>query len=177
MFVHELLFLSLIVTLAVYLVLRTACRNSSAHCPAVILVLSWTLAVFAFLYTMSVSIACATDRSPQRVIYVLATLLLISNAVYDTALITEGKQLGPLSSGDIMRSVGVGIVGLTLAIYGMIRTSMWSQCTRTKALIKGAYLNIRDPNMSRQSKVNIAEEVIRSLELSPTQTKRILRLP
>lgn len=183
MFIHELLFISLIISLVLYLAFRLGAvpsrqqigvSSSSSSTTLLALIFSWTLALFAFLYTMAISIACTTDRGAQKGVYVFATLLLIANAVFDSALVAEGVATVPARPG--FRSVGVAIVALTLAIYGMVRTCMWAQCRNTRSIIKGAYLNVRDPRMSRDTKVGIAEDVIRSLSLSPSKTRRILRL-
>lgn len=187
MFIHELLFISLIISLVLYLAFRLGAvpsrqqmgvSSSSSSTTLLALIFSWTLALFAFLYTMAISIACTTDRGAQKGVYVFATLLLIANAVFDSALVAEGVATVPArpTRACIVRSVGVAIVALTLAIYGMVRTCMWAQCRNTRSIIKGAYLNVRDPRMSRDTKVGIAEDVIRSLSLSPSKTRRILRL-
>lgn len=174
MFIHELLFISLIISLVLYLAFRLG-----KHQPLLALIFSWTLALFAFLYTMAISIACTTERGVQKAVYVFATLLLIANAVFDSAAVAEGVDIAParptLRKG-VGRSASVAVITLILAIYGMVRTSMWAQCRNTRNIIKGAYLNIRDPRMSRGTKIGIAEDVIRSLNLSPSKTRRILRL-
>jgi len=171
--IQVLLFLTLLVCTILYIAARFGRLRGKQ---GIVVTLSWSVAVFGMLYVGSLLAGCTTDRSPQKTIYVVAAGLLVANAILDTALFSENKLPVVPRSSCVVRMVGLSVVAVTLAAYGMIRTSMYTSCISTKSFIKGSYAAVRDPDMPRAEKIAIAEHLIRSMGLSPGKTKRILRL-
>jgi quinol-cytochrome oxidoreductase complex cytochrome b subunit len=175
MFINELLFVLLLIVAIVYMVVRVQPQASDST-QSVLLILSWSLAVFATLFTLSLISLCQTDTPTQRSIYILLTLLIVANSVVDTVAISKGKMPRvPTTMCHVRMLTLVGLVVL-LSFYGIVRTRMFADCSAIKALIRQRYAQSRSTSMSRQQKIGIAERIIELMGLSPSKTRRILRI-
>jgi len=163
MLILHLLFFATIGLLLVYTIFGALPEKNDA----VIKTLSWALAVHVALFVFVLLTSCRTDSVPVRVVYVVAALLVVGNAILDTMDESDSRKWRILG----MAAITVGVVSL-----GSIRTEMFKQCVRYKGLIKASYAAQRDPNAPREQKIDIAERVIRDLGLAPSKIRRILRL-
>jgi hypothetical protein len=167
MLVLQLLFSATTILLILYCIFSILeVRNE-----AVVVVLSWALAIHALLFVLVLMTTCKTDTAVVRSVYMLGALLLVGNAVMETL----GTKAGPMIDQHV-RAAAVGVLTMGVLVLGLFRTEIYKQCVRYKGLLRTRYLAARGPNMQREAKVDVAEKVINDLSLGAGNIRRVLRM-
>lgn len=165
MLVLQLLFSATTILLILYCIFSILeVRNE-----AVVVVLSWALAIHALLFVLVLMTTCKTDTAVVRSVYMLGALLLVGNAVMETLGTKSGVERH-------VRAAAVGVLTMGVLVLGLFRTEIYKQCVRYKGLLRTRYLAARGPNMQREAKVDVAEKVIDDLSLGAGNIRRVLRM-